>query len=345
MSFQPLPQNPIFVVGYPRSGTTLLQALLSTQESIVSFPETHFFRFIYRTRHERKREGFIETTQLSILQDYLREMVGCEVEARHLSPLLTRSTDGYIALKDVFEQLVFQLLEERGEAERLSTARWLEKTPLHVFDLNVIASWYPEAQFIHVIRNPLFAISSRKQKLHQSQRVPWGSLAKEWNAAVANAETFAEAHPVSTLLNVHYEDLVRSTDGAIRRIGLFLNVEIDVRRLQDYRETSERLIQPWETHKADVRTQPISNTNAAYHISLLPGLVIQHHAARMRYYGYAVRYPILQAAYNGVLRAGAQMKRLRHARALMPIVGRVKAAWRRRPASSPHPPQRESSRH
>ena len=44
-----LSQNPIFIVGFPRSGTTLLQSLLCTQKGVVSFPETHFFDIIAKT--------------------------------------------------------------------------------------------------------------------------------------------------------------------------------------------------------------------------------------------------------------------------------------------------------
>ena len=35
--------SPIFIVGFPRSGTTLLQTMVSTQKNILSFPETQFF--------------------------------------------------------------------------------------------------------------------------------------------------------------------------------------------------------------------------------------------------------------------------------------------------------------
>ena len=41
-----LNQEPIFVVGYPRSGTTLLQTKLMTQKEIISLPETHFYTIV-----------------------------------------------------------------------------------------------------------------------------------------------------------------------------------------------------------------------------------------------------------------------------------------------------------
>lgn len=33
----------IYIVGMPRSGTTLVQSLISTSDDVISFPETHIF--------------------------------------------------------------------------------------------------------------------------------------------------------------------------------------------------------------------------------------------------------------------------------------------------------------
>jgi Sulfotransferase family len=39
-------ERPIFVVGCPRSGTTLVQCILSASSQAFSLPETHFFSFV-----------------------------------------------------------------------------------------------------------------------------------------------------------------------------------------------------------------------------------------------------------------------------------------------------------
>jgi hypothetical protein len=41
------PERPIFVVGFQRSGTTLLQALLGAHPRIAAPPEVHFFQRIH----------------------------------------------------------------------------------------------------------------------------------------------------------------------------------------------------------------------------------------------------------------------------------------------------------
>jgi len=47
-----LSQYPVFLVGYPRSGSTLLQALLEMQGHLVTFPETHFFSTLFKDSGE-----------------------------------------------------------------------------------------------------------------------------------------------------------------------------------------------------------------------------------------------------------------------------------------------------
>ena len=43
----------LFVVGSPRSGTTLLQSILATQTRLFTLRETHFFRLLHRPRPVR----------------------------------------------------------------------------------------------------------------------------------------------------------------------------------------------------------------------------------------------------------------------------------------------------
>ena len=42
-------ERPVFVVGCPRSGTTLVQCILSASSSAFSLPETHFFSWVLPT--------------------------------------------------------------------------------------------------------------------------------------------------------------------------------------------------------------------------------------------------------------------------------------------------------
>ena len=61
-----LSQNPIFILGFPRSGTTLIQTLLITQDHYFSFPETHYFCTILRFIKTDKK-GFIKPKCLELV--------------------------------------------------------------------------------------------------------------------------------------------------------------------------------------------------------------------------------------------------------------------------------------
>lgn len=89
-----LRQDPIFVVGYPRSGTTLLQSLLATQADLFSLPEVHFFYIVRQklvVKDDRIQPECLEATIETIrervrlstnLETHLRQ----QAEAQALSP-------------------------------------------------------------------------------------------------------------------------------------------------------------------------------------------------------------------------------------------------------------------
>jgi LPS sulfotransferase NodH len=72
----------IFIVGAPRSGTTLLAEMLSSHPDICSSPETHYFsryakKYSWTTRMiESRRRGHFET----IMQDIGSQILGFSAE-------------------------------------------------------------------------------------------------------------------------------------------------------------------------------------------------------------------------------------------------------------------------
>ena len=133
----------IFVVGCPRSGTTLVQSLLAAHSQVVAFTESHLFD-----------KGFLSLGASSFvrhrqLQEYAAKFVR---ENEHL-PEHARSRllacDEMRVPGDVGRRIV-TVLDEVARARGAS--HWVEKTPDHVFRISLIRSVAPHARFIHVIR-------------------------------------------------------------------------------------------------------------------------------------------------------------------------------------------------
>jgi len=116
-------------------------------------------------------------------------------------------------------------------AEGQGKPRYGEKTPGYVFLLPQIAALLPEAHFIHVIRDPGdTALSWRKTWFAPSKDLR--VLGDAWRKHV---EAGRRARPlVPRYVEVRFEELVRDSEGQLKRLCAYLALPWDPRML-DYR--------------------------------------------------------------------------------------------------------------
>ena len=298
-----LAQNPIFIVGYPRSGTTLLQALLCTQDNIRSFPETHFFTLVAKLIRIDE-QGCIESGCLPQVLKTVEEQMDLKIAGAAGSQIAAAAERHQLTLKSLFELIVWQYLRADPEA------RWLEKTPDHVRHLDKVMMLYPEARFINIIRHPTYAVQSNKRTpLSRTRSMVW--LAEAWNDSIAAYERFRAAHP-DKVYSVRYEDLVRDPVRVMAGICAFLEMELVPERLANYRQASENLILTRESWKANVRTNDIANTNGNYPVSLRDALAIQNVTrSALRRYGYVPLYRGCQVMYDAAIALRTRASRVK----------------------------------
>jgi hypothetical protein len=151
-----------FIVGSPRSGTTLLQSQLVKEYNIISFPETHFF---YEMRNSNKILHFLQRSnsekvnqKLISLKDKLN-INQFVINEKELS-------DYKGSVKVFLELLDFVAIQNNYNT-------WLEKTPIHLHFIKYIEKVDPNVHFIHIIRKGQDVISSVLEvtKLHSKD---WG---------------------------------------------------------------------------------------------------------------------------------------------------------------------------
>ena len=117
-------------------------------------------------------------------------------------------------------------------AARNAKARWSEKSPLQ--SAADVHSLFPEAQVIHIVRDPRDAIAS-------ALKMPWTSesafaLAEQWRRfTISNTRHSIKAGPDSAL-QIRYEDLTRDPEAVLRVLFAFIEEEFDPSILS----TSER---------------------------------------------------------------------------------------------------------
>lgn len=266
MSPAPAACRRAFLVGCPRSGTTLLQSLIAAHPEVVSFPETFFFsKVVPGPPHRwRRRLGFASTEAPVVLRD----LGALGVPADPSPPRLpTVTIHGYA------RRFVRRMDRAAGDA---SAGLWLEKTPSHARHIARITREIPDVRFVHLIREGEAVAASLRGAGNADPEV-WNSstalqLVQVWSRYLRYSEPWI-GHPRHVF--VSYERLVDETADVMPRLCGFLGVSTDSAAidqiLSGYGASSERVVgrlvrsagqpaletEPW---KLDVSDQ-IANRN------------------------------------------------------------------------------------
>ncbi len=248
----PLKQDPVFVVGHPRSGTTLLQSLVATQVTPAVFPETHFFsivRTLIKVQDDR-----IQTAGFEKVMSFLKsKMQISSAVQEHVTRLLQGQQ---LSPKMFFEAIVFDQLSQHMNAADIGSSTWMEKTPDHAEHLPVMHRFYPAAKFIFVIRDPEKAILSRRRHFTWNEEASWPieRHAKRWLKTIQSADEFKAHHP-DHILYVRFEDVVADKIQQISRICDYLGVDFQPERLSQQASYSRQQCLSWEAWKMNAQSQ------------------------------------------------------------------------------------------
>ncbi len=135
---------PIFLVGFPSTGTTLLRNILWSHPQFFGAHETNFYVEDYRT------PAWFEAIEKYMLGDLARsgatELVAdCpEYSMPYLRELAERCPD-----RRAFVGSFFEAVRKYSPGKT-----WIEKTPRHLVHLDAIKRDFPESRIVHITRDP-----------------------------------------------------------------------------------------------------------------------------------------------------------------------------------------------
>jgi hypothetical protein len=294
-----LPQDPVFIVGCSRSGTTLLQALLMTQENAYSLPETHFFSIISRSI-STDRDGFLKSSCLPEVLKDVKMMMGLEFPPATKATLFSMAEQKRLDKKTLFELILFPFLHRQIQKYDLQDIVLIEKTPFHFTAMEEIVELYPRARFIGIIRHPVAVTTSRKKNINQDKNLTIKTLASQWNRMIFLCEKFQEKNQERIYL-LKYEDLVQNVSQKMSELCRFLNIKYKPDLLKKYKDLTDCIILPWETWKRNVSKESILNTNEATikAARLFDAIRIQSVTKKyMKKYQYEILFPKSQKIWD-----------------------------------------------
>jgi hypothetical protein len=137
--------NPfVFIVGCPRSGTTLLQRMVNAHREIAVMPETHWIPRYFQRRNGLTPEGLLTPRLVGKVLKH-RLFPDLQIEPDALEQLAkARQPMTYAD----FVQGIFDLYGHR-QGKRLVG----EKTPGYVRSITTLNSLWPRARFVHILRD------------------------------------------------------------------------------------------------------------------------------------------------------------------------------------------------
>ena len=153
-----------FIVGHPRSGTSLLRALLDSHPDLLVLPfETHLFD--WATSKDPVTALLARTRLWPTLHGHRPSISRDEVE-----DVLTRSFSQAREPRARILALVEGWRELTGARQE---TRWVEKTPRHLYETNTLLKWFPAEVRVLVMRRdprdvPFFRWRSRGDSLIRS---------------------------------------------------------------------------------------------------------------------------------------------------------------------------------
>ena len=229
---------PIFIVGCPRSGTTLLQHMLDAHPAVAIAPETRFVRHFW---FQREQYGPLDN------DDNYRALIQALLERAASIKMELDVDDFCVAAQSIersYPNLFNLLLCHFGKKQ--AVLRVGEKTPQHLLHMQTLQEFFPQARFIHIIRDPRAVVSSWR-------KVPWsrGSIhgdARVWQRYMATAQQFPPTN--GALHTLHYEALITNPEASLQAICDFLDLPFDKAMLNYHRKNQEKvnIVEPWKSN-------------------------------------------------------------------------------------------------
>jgi hypothetical protein len=211
-----------FICGVTRSGTTLVRLMLDAHPELAIPGETHWLPKLIKAA-ERGKQSNDDFADLII--DHKR-WGDFHLDAEELRERI-RQVDPPNAA-DVIRAFYLTYAQREGKT------RYGDKTPGYMQEMTRIQRVLPEARFIHVIRD------GRDVSLSHL-RMNWGPESYEQSARLWRNRTRRARRMSSNIKHyteIRFEDLVADTEGVLRHVCDFIELDFDPAML-DYHERAE----------------------------------------------------------------------------------------------------------
>ena len=210
--------RPLILLGVSRSGTTLLRVILDRSPGI-AIPDESFFVPLLARRHGKTVDAGLlldDVARIPAIRDW-------SLSVASLAPRIRSGMPIGEAIGAIYE----------AYADAAGKPRWGDKTPMYMRHLALLDAVFPDAQYVHLIRDGRDAALSFLQMpegtftrtwAHPRTPAQFGCL---WRKEVADARALGRRVGATRYHEVRYEALVADPKGTVRGICTFAGIPFE----------------------------------------------------------------------------------------------------------------------
>jgi hypothetical protein len=227
--------GPLFIVGMSRSGTKLLRNILNNSKDVaIPAYESHLLPYLIKNFCEKDFPlGIAEKRELKKL---VKSSIFYNEIKRKNENFKELDLEKLANQKNIQDSIQYMMTVLANQSDGAEAKIWGDKTPNNLFYIKMLKNAFPEAKFIHIIRDPRERALSANKAWHASLLM----CAERWRKGVSAAREQGSSIG-SDYLEVTYESLIDNPQNEIKRICNFLDI--------NYSKSMLRLDKPAENYK------------------------------------------------------------------------------------------------
>ena len=262
--------KPVFIIGTPRSGTTVLHRLITSDPGTQVLPYWLAHMPVPRPPREQWREN--SWYQL-VEQEYVQKFFQGRKAASTLHPIDVEKADECIwVIEQTFWSALFLNInrapnytkwalakDTRPEFEYYrkvlaiisngDTRQWILKNPAHIFCVDAIMAAFPDARIVHTHRDPVTAVAStanvtwamnKGAKSGLTMQDIGNSILQTWAHGLERMEQSRRRYEGIQFFDVHMRETQRDPLGTMTRIYEHFEIPVTSATLTAWRDELER---------------------------------------------------------------------------------------------------------
>lgn len=236
-----------FIIGNPRSGTTLFRLMLNKHAEVSVPPEAGFLVWM----HQEFGKGIIGNKYTSLV-DFLqntKKIESWKLNYKLLEEYLNiQQPQNYSDVMDVVYEFYSRTILNK------KVSLYGDKNNYYLKHIDLLHKLYPNAKFIHIIRDGRSVAASYQELMKKDFSFKYApdlptnliDIADEWGDNIKLIEDEFYKLPGNLTYLVKYEELVLEPENNLRNICNFLKLDYDENMLDYYKTSEEEGLEPKE---------------------------------------------------------------------------------------------------